>query len=126
MYDDVLNYRTSVGLCWSGQFIQEGFHIREMLRNCTLQEVKQGSVMDGFCVYELVTHDMGQCNIPEAINDATYFVDTADPETERTTLDPSAIHIIADQKYQLLIARSANLFEMFAGHTLSSSLKCLA
>ena len=31
----------------------------------------------------------------------SYFVDTADPETERSTLDTGAVHVITNQKNQL-------------------------
>ena len=31
----------------------------------------------------------------------SYFVDTADPETERSTLDTGAVHVITNEQNQL-------------------------
>ena len=47
---------------------------------------------------------MRKRNTPTVLVHDTHFVDAADSEAESTTFDPSAIHVVADQEYQLIVA----------------------
>ena len=67
----------------------------------------------------------GEARLYSAVLD-THFVDTAYTETEGTTFDTGAVHVVSDQENQLQTHLSGIQQVCRDSLTLSSSLKCLA
>ena len=94
---------TSIGFGGLFQLVNELFHFRKMASNRLFQEMEQGRV-----VYRL---GINKLNAKRLLTQSmrwlqkAHLVDTANTETERTTLQTSTVHIISDQENKLEIKK---------------------